>query len=309
MLIKKWIATGLSALMTGTTIAGGVLAAADLSGFPGNVASVADDVSSLDAFIVIGDDAKAEDVAGAVDVAARLAEQSFETKAVPGAAADTVDGVQKDTIGLNSAISTVIPNPVKNFHYSGLADTEFAWYQDKYDYSEQINLGTVAMSNDFGTEYINGTETMVINSGVLAYEYVFDETFKGTGSATSLNYTYPVKVSILGEEFQIVGVGSNSVVMLTGTTGTVKKVAGVHTPITHGDYTVQIAQASDGSWAEFDVVDADGVTVDTITATSEGGVATSSITNIDIRALDIRVSGTDPTTQSISVDVVVGKSG
>ena len=82
MKIKKWIATGLSALMAGATIAGASLAATSLKDFPGFLGSTTSTTSALDAFVVVGMDAKTSDVVGAVDLAARLAELSYTVATV-----------------------------------------------------------------------------------------------------------------------------------------------------------------------------------------------------------------------------------
>lgn len=321
MQIKKWIATGMSGLMAGSTLAGAALAAADLSSFPGNLGTVSNGVGQLDAFVVVGDSAKAEDVIGAADIAARLAELQYTQTAVPGTTLSNVNGVEKDTISINNArLASVLPNPVKNIHYNGLKKSTFAWRSNDYDYSEQIELSAdgsgasngVRFAHDFGTDKLNGTEKMYVSSDVVQYQYVFDEAVAGTGSATTLNYTYPIKIKLLGKEFQIVGAGSTSVVMLAGAIGTAIKEGASTTGIATVDglYTVYVTAASDGNWATFQVKDANGNVVDSsVTVTSEGTTQTASNSGLDIRLTDIRVAGTDPATQHIEADIVVGKSG
>ena len=63
--IKKIGAIGLGALMAGATLAAGVLAATKLSDFPTFLGE-----PGTDFWIVVGKDAAASDVVGAVDIAA-----------------------------------------------------------------------------------------------------------------------------------------------------------------------------------------------------------------------------------------------
>lgn len=312
MQIKKWVATGLSALMAGATLSAAALAAADLKDFPTNLASATTSASSLDAFIVVGTNAAAGDIVGASDVAARLAEVSYTVTSVPGTTSSNIDGIQKTTIGINAQLDSVMPDPVKNIHYSGLKKSIYSWRSNDYDYSEQISLGNIEFNHDFGTSNINGTEKLYVSADDVQYQWVADETLAGTGSATTLNYTHPVKIKLLGKEFQIVGAGSNSVVMLAGAIGTAIKEGSSTTGITTSDgaYTVYVTAGVNNDWATFQVKDKDGKVVDpSVTVTGEGNTQQASTSGLDVRLTDIRVAGTDPATQHIEADIVVGKTG
>lgn len=306
------VATGLSALMAGATLAAAALAAADLKDFPTNVASVSGGVSTLDAFIVVGTNAAAADIVGASDVAARLAEVQYTVTTVPGTTSSTIDGVEKNTIGINNQLDSVMPDPVKNIHYSGLKKSTYSWRSNDYDYSEQISLGNIEFNHDFGTDKINGTEKLYVASDDVQYQWQADETLTGTGSTTTLNYTYPVKIKVLGKEFQIVGAGSNSAVMLAGAIGTTNKEGSSTTGIVTADgaYTVYVTAGVNNDWATFQVKDKDGKVVDSsVTVTGEGNSQKAENAGLDIRLTDIRVAGTDPSTQHIEADIVVGKTG
>lgn len=303
MQIKKWIATGLSALMAGATIAGAGLAATQLGNFPGFLATTTATTSALDAFIVVGKDAATADVVGAVDVAARLAELSYTVETVPGVAAAAVDGVEKDTVGLTDLLSTAFPNSgvMKTIHYSGLQDSTFSWRTDTYDFSEQASIANVKMRHAFAVSNVNGTEKMEIESGDVIYQYVFDKVLSGTGSTTTANYTYPVNVKLLGTSFSIVGTDSSGVRVLQGSIGT----ADATTPVKYGDYSAYATLASDNTWAKIVLQDKAGNTVDTLVI-NKGDSKTSTATGLDVQVTAVRAL-TDGTV--VGVDLVIGPTG
>jgi len=93
MEIKKYIAALLTSLMAVSTFVGAALAAVDLSGFPGFLFTKTATASTPAYLIVVGKNAAASDVAGAIDVASRLAEGSYTIEKVTAApVAPTVEG-------------------------------------------------------------------------------------------------------------------------------------------------------------------------------------------------------------------------
>lgn len=314
MQIKKWIATGLSALMAGATIAGAGLAATSLKDFPGFLASKTATTSALDAFVVVGADAKTSDVVGAVDLAARLAELSYSVVTTSGtttvAGSFDRDGISIGTASGGDALSvggTDYSNAypagavVKNFHWTGLKDSTFTWRSNSYDFSEQLALGGVAMRHDYGTTGINGSLTMVVESGDVIYQYVFDKELSGTGDDSNKNYTYPVNIDMLGKTFSIVGTNTDKAVILTGSVGTVDATKGV----TYGDYTIYGTLGSNDKWVKVVVQDKAGATVDTLVI-NEGDTKTSSAAKLDVQVTDVRALA-DGTV--VGADIVVGAQG
>ena len=295
---EKLIASFLAALMLFTQIGFAQTALQDYPDF------LAED-GALDAYVVVGtggiDPAGlASDIAGAIDLALRLAELSFEEKTVSGAAA-AIDGIGKDTIGLGAALSTKIPNPVKAIHYTGLMDSSFSWRGNDYDYYEDVQLGNTYMSHDFATDKINGTEKMIVASGQIIYEYVFDKALSGTGSIADPNYTYPVNIQLLGKDFSIVGTGSNSIKALAGTVGTATSTA----PVVSGDYSVYSDLGYNAQWARLIVQDAEGNTVDT-KVVNQGDSWDVSAASLSVKVLSVRAlqDGT-----VVGADLVVGPTG
>lgn len=325
MQFKKIAAMAGSALMAGMTLAGAGLAATNV----GNIAELAKPSDSVANFplIVVGKTASTEDVAGAINIAVRLAAESKTTETVSTAAA-AVDGVERDGIAIGTSSTAnlytaitggaAFPNSaiIKNAHYSTLKDSTFSWKSNDYDYREEVNLQGVAMRHDLGTDKINGTEKMEVQSGDIIYKFVFEKALNmstSTSDATCTiadpEYTDPVKITMLGKAFTIVGVGSTSIKMLAGESGTAKKQGDTLTGITSGDYTVYVTGGANNDWASFEIKDADGNVVDTLSGIAEGNSKDSSATSLTVKVTDVRVSGTDPSTMIIETDVVVGPTG
>ncbi len=324
---NKIIASILTAIMTLATLAFPVLAV-DLGDYP----SFLFEDGNLDAFVVVGADAAPADVVGGIDLAVRLAASSVVSKALPGVKV-AVTGLDRDGISIGTASGgaalttggSVYSNPfpsgqVKTSHFAGLKDSTFSWKSNDYDYREQVDVSAVRMRHDFGTTNINGTEKMEIESGDVFYEYVFEKalnlstaTSAGTtgtcfsGSGTC-EYTNPVKIKLLGWEFTIVGVGTTGVKALVGSSGTATKEGATRTGVTYGEYTVYVTSGANNDWASFQI-EKGGSVVDSVSGITEGNSKDSSAAGLTVKVTDVRVSGTDPSTQHIEVDIVVGPTG
>ena len=303
--MKKLIAGFMTALMALLPL----VSAAQLGNYP---AFLEDADGTLDALVVIGSAAAVGDVVGAVDLAVRLAEvgSSATTQTCAGASA-AVEGTRKDSVPLWGDLSVIFPasGVLKSAHYSGLADSKFSWRGTDYDYREQVNFGSVGMSHELATSNVNGTEKMIVESGDIRYQFVFEKALAGTGSTTSggENYTYPINIQMLGVDFALVGAASNQVKMLHGSIGT----STATTPVVYGDYSVYSDLGATGtpSWARVIIKDADGNTVDTFTVNS-GDSKQSTATGLTVQVTAVRalmdgtVVGTDmvvgPTTEGVT---------
>jgi hypothetical protein len=305
--MKKLIAGFLTALTALLTVAAPTLAATQLGDYPG-VLAAAD--GTLDAYVVVGSGGTdpaglASDIVGAINVAVRLAEVGKTTASVAcESVSGAVDGTEKDTCLLHTALSasTCLPASavLKTAHYSGLADTTYSWRTDDYDYREQVDVSGVILSHDLAVSNVNGTETMVVETGDVKYQWFVEETLKGIGSISVPNYTYPVNIELLGESFSIVGSGDTSVKMLTGSIGTATATSG----ITYGDYTVYSDLGADNSWARVQIKDSADNTVDTLII-NEGESKSSTATSLTVQITDVRAlqDGT-----VVGTDLVVGPS-
>ena len=292
--MKKIIAGFMTALMALLPL----VSAVELGNYPAFLEATD---GTLDALVVIGSAAAVGDVVGAVDVAVRLAETGKTTvsQTCAGAAA-AVEGTRKDTVPLSGALSVSFPSSgvLKTAHYSGLADSVFSWRGTDYDYREQVDFGAVTMSHDLATSNVNGTEKMLVQSGQIKYQFVFEKALTGTGSSTDPNYTYPVNMKMLGKDFALVGTGSSQVKMLHGSIGT----ATATTPVVYGDYSVYSDLGANSGWARVIIKDADGNTVDTLTI-NQGDNKQSSATGLTVQITAVRalMDGT-----VVGADLVVG---
>lgn len=324
MQIKKFVATGLTALMAGATLMGGAYAAG-LGDYP----STFDNAGNLDGVVVVGAAAASSDVVGAIDVAANLASLSYttvQTSSTTSAGSGTLD---KDgvTLGLTASPSSgnlatgsnAFPtiSALKNAHYSGLWQGSFTYNSTTISAHEEVDLsqgGGVQMRHDLATDKINGTEKMVVGTnGNIVARYKFDTAVPiqgGQGTIGSPSYTSPVQITFLGKPFTIVGVGTSSIKMLSGQVGTAVHDPTTNTGVTYNGYTVYVTAASDGAWATLSVQDSTGKVVDTISNVRSGDTKTSTAAGIDIKMTAApRVTGTDPTTQHLEADIVVGATG
>jgi len=302
--MRKLIAGFMTVVMALLTASSPVLAASQLGSYP-TFLKGAD--NTLSAYVIVGAAANVADVVGAVDVASRLAEVGKATvsqscSGVSGA----VDGTEKDSVGLYGPLSNVFPasGVLKSAHFSGLKDSTFSWRGTDYDFREQVTFSTVTMRHSLSVNYVNGSEKMVVSSGDVKYQYVFDKALSGLGSVDVPNYTYPVSISLLGKAYQIVGVSSNSVKMLQGSIGT----ATATTPVVFGTYSVYSdlgfsgASTSSGNWARVIIKDANGNTVDTLTI-NQGDNRQSTATGLTIMLTTVRALS-DGTV--VGADLVVG---
>jgi len=279
--------TALIALLTTTSP---VLAAEQLGNYP-TFLKAAD--GTLGAYVVVGSIASVEDVVGAIDLATRLAEVGKTTTSASCAgAAAAVDGVSKDTVTIQRGyLDSFFPGAIRSFHYSKLTTGTYSWASNNYDYYEDIELGTSSIytSHDFSTTGINGTQSLVIPTNVLKYKYVFNKALNlgsktaGKGTVTAPEYTYPININLLGKPFQIVGLDTDQVVMLSGSIGT----ATATTPVVYGDYSAYSDLGNDAGWARVIIKDKAGNTVDTLVIT-QAGDKTSTAAGLTVKVTAVR---------------------
>jgi len=308
---EKTIAGFMAALLTVMPVA---FAATSVSQAFGSLGAS----GSLDAVVVVGSGAAASDVAGAADIAVRLAELSYNTVSTTGGSA--VDGLLKDGVGICTAGGptptvaqcgvAVGTNPfpasgvLKTFHYSTLKQATYAWKGNDYDFYEDVDLATggVTIRHDLNTNLINGTPKVQIDSGDIIYEYVFNKLLNGTGDNNNKNYTYPVYIQMLGKTFAVVSTnGDNTITVLAGSIGTASATSGV----TYGDYTAYSDLGSDNSWGRVILKDKSGNTVDT-KVISKSDSYDSSVTGLTIKVTAVKAlqDGT-----IVGVDLTMGPKG
>ena len=181
MQFKKLAAIAGSALLGALAIAGPVAASTVTS-----VASINSMASSTSfPIFVVGASAQTADVAGAVNIAVGMA------SAVGGGGGGVVsggDGLLRNLVDINWGNLTDsgnFPAPMKSFHFSGLKTGTVAWKGNNYNYHDQLWLNGTYFSHDYGTAGINGTETMVTPTNLIAYDYVFDQSINLSTATTA----------------------------------------------------------------------------------------------------------------------------
>jgi hypothetical protein len=323
---EKLIASFLAALMVATPAA---LAASALNTYPAFLTTdptLLATTNSLNAYVVVGSSGSAAglaaDIAGAIDLALRLTEMSYIKVTTEGGVTGEYDGLVRDGINicdidtsttanscnLTKAVSggTAFPTLIKNTHYSGLKEGKISWRSSTYDYAEQMDATGVLMRHKLAAANINGTEKMVIGDSDIKYEFVFKRQIQGLGSPSDPNYSYPLGINLLGKGFTIVGVDTDSILMLSGSTCS---GATATNGCTYEDYTVYAIQGG-ASFVQLQIQDSAGNTVDTILVTgwSSGESVTKSSTatglDITVTAIAALQDGT-----VVGCDMVVGPTG
>ena len=289
----------------------------------GNVFSQLGTNGQLTSVVVVGSGAAASDVAGAADIAVSLAQLSYQQVSTTGSSSNSVNGIEKTQLDINygnltDSSANSFPNPIRTFHFGGLLTGSISYKGNTYNYHEAVNLApssTAYFSHDFATSGVNGTETLVVPSNSLAYEYVFDTALNCTALATTaqntcivggtLEYTNPVKITMAGKSFVIVGVGANQVTMLSGSVGTATATSGVVYTSGTTSYTTYSDLGNNGNWARVIVKDANGNTVETATI-NQGDSKDFSTEGITVKVTNVRAlqDGT-----IVGADVVIGPIG
>ncbi|MBU5689581.1 MAG: S-layer protein [Candidatus Aenigmatarchaeota archaeon] len=166
---------------------------------------------NLDAYVVVGSGAAPADVVGAVDLAVRLAGESYELVSVSG---DTVlSGATSEEIELGDTIAggNYLDTALKQYKLSGLKDSSVSFQDDTYDFHEEIQLTSTANNLDVETsltssddKYADGVY-LEIQKDALTYAFVFDESINVSKATT----TDPLEIEFLGKTLVIESVADS----------------------------------------------------------------------------------------------------
>jgi len=192
----------LSAILTALLTAAPFVAAVDLGDYPSFLLKD----HNLDAYVVVGSAAAPGDVVGAVDLAARLAGESYEEVSTGGSAVTVTGGKSENIpIGYPIAQSGYLDTTFTDDDLAGLQDDSVTFQSDAYNFHDEIVLSatspTVTASlNASEDDYKTGVY-MEIASGALSYYYIFDEAIN-VSKATSAQ---PLTMKFLGKTMKITG--------------------------------------------------------------------------------------------------------
>jgi hypothetical protein len=282
------------------------LAATTLDKYPGFLVSA----GQLNAYVVVGSGGTdpaglASDIAGAVDIAVRLAELQFSKTTVSAVTTTAVDGVERQIPVAGADFKELtdptdgLPQVLQTFHYGGLKQGTISFKGTSYRYHEAVWLsntpGYLRLDHSFADSKVNGTMTLkVVTTDPVEYRYYFDE------SLGSPSFTDPLTVTIAGKEFVIVGAGVSGLTALSGNIGT----ADTTTPVSYGGYGVYAVDGASNAWAKIQVKDSAGnVLVTDILNKGDVKTYTFGTSTFKVKLIDVFAS---TITNTVTAKVAVG---
>jgi hypothetical protein len=208
----------LSAILTALLAMSPVILAMDLGDYPSFLFTD----NNLDAYVVVGSAAAPADVVGAVDLAARLAGESYEEVSTGDTV--TVSGGESENIPINGPIaaSSYLDQVMDDSDLAGLMDSEVNFQGDSYNFREILVFGSSQPSvqsslTSSDDDYESGVY-METTSGSMYYYWVFDEAVN-VSTATS---SQPFEMDFLGKKVKITSVtttGTNAGAKFTAYVG------------------------------------------------------------------------------------------
>ncbi|MEM0259742.1 MAG: S-layer protein [Thermoproteota archaeon] len=265
MQIRKFVASSLAALMAGATFAGAALAAVNVGGVLSHLGQQA--ATGTPYLVVVGDNAAASDIVGAIDVASALAQQVTREVTVPGLSVATLTGgVALDTADsklylgdeINKVKTTLTANDLPEFLASGSIEDENGV---KYEYSQYLTIGDKQVKYeqpDTASGLKDPTFLIRLGTSVDTSNYLLNAwvTFNKEFDATK---AVGKELSLFGKTFVISSETDNSQLVLFGTAGEDIIQAGETKTIRVGDnsYTVEVVGITNSNQA---VIKVNGVT-------------------------------------------------
>jgi len=291
--VKRAVAISTSALMLGMTMT--AAAAYDLGDYP---APFVED-GQWSSLIVVGTGGTnaaglAADLAGAVDIAARLAQESVST----AGGAVTIEGAKTKDLAIGVTLvdsSTGFATALDDDDIAGLSDSSLSLdngsVSDTYDYHEEIRMDQGLATNislETGLTYTNKdqdfleTVFLAVPRQGVEYRFAFDEDLVAGNLISDSSTTYPIEISFLGQNLKLTGAGSDGD-DITAEIGT-EYFLNIGDTVTVDDHIVELTRVGSSSA----IVDCDGTTY-TISATSK-----TTCTGVKVKVNDF-FDTTDPT--------------
>ena len=308
MQIKKYLATGLSTVMAGATLAGGAFAQTSLSEYPDFLGTN----GQLDAFVVVGADSQPSDVVGAGDIIAGLSQLSYNQVATSsgGTVVSSVGGTTEE-VGIESSFGAAINfgNLLNDKDLPSLADSKITVYNDEgdneeYDYHEEIYLQTAAQgdiiqlrtaltSTQRNQDYMDDI-VLDVPSDSIKYLFVLDDDqdqdslISGISSATD-----PLEINFLGRDLRIINADASSITVEVGER---VELEGGNTYQTEDGKIIEFVRAASATESRIEV---DGV-ANTIRAG-----ASKTINGVEIKVVSV---SNDEGTDADITEIVIGTS-
>jgi hypothetical protein len=216
--IKKIVALAAGTTMLGTTLLGAM--AADLGDYPSPF--VKNGVA--DGLIVVGKAAAAEDIIGAIDIAASLQAEAYTLTDVSCSGGITVSGGETQEIPLGANVTKVgstslMDSTLTDDDLSGLQDTSIDLNGSNYDVHDEVRLtGDVKVVTSLSApddNYEGDVYLEVQAAGGLKYCYVWDETVN-LNTHTSADTV--LSINFLGQKLEVYDiVSATSIQAIAGT--------------------------------------------------------------------------------------------
>ncbi len=345
MNIKRVLASGMAALMAGSTLAIGGLGQTTTPAAPAALEwTVADSADSWLAYASTDATGGATTLAGAAETEVLalakgldLAKTTFADAiakvrdATTGTVLPGGGGVISKTTGgttksvnfgagtsggtlLSAGVSAFPTGVWTNSVIPQLWSGKISWNTEDYDAKEVYSAVDTRMRNDVSTDNINGTLTLEVESSDVYVAYRFDKALnitkknsKGNKETESFETTDPIEITFLGKKFSIIAIAAGKMVILNGAIGkSVTDTSGIsYTTAAGKKYTVYAIQGSDNSWAKVSVKDSTGAEV------GQATINKGSSKDFDTLDITVEVTGVRATQDNkvSGADIVVGPKG
>lgn len=210
MKFEKLIATFISAIM----LAMPMVSAYTLEDYPEPFCALSEDISTCNFLVVAGSDAATGDVVGMTDLAARLAEESYELVAA-GGTTTVVSGGKTEDVPLGNGISDGFhKTTMDDSQLAGLLDDTIDFQGTEYDYREIIkfNASTAGASPSIETSLSSSDDDyetniyMEVRRSSWGYYFKFDESINISKAST----TQPLEIYFLGKVLKITSVSDEN---------------------------------------------------------------------------------------------------
>jgi len=268
---EKVIATLLTVITALSTISP-VLAAYDLGDYP---SFMFDEDQNLQAYVVVGTGASgagaagiASDVVGAVDLAVRLAGESYDEVSAEG----TVLGVEEEDVPLGTTIAGggYLDSTLEDDDVDGLKDSKITFQDEDYDFHEEIELETTSDKLDLETsltgdddDYEDGIYLEAQKDSIV-YKFVFDDSIVLNDTTDS----DPLDMEFLDQDLRVISVDADN--KFTVEVGT-EQTLSVDESVTVEGKTVTLINVGSGGTVIVEV-DGDRETIEQDHSETVGGI-------------------------------------
>ncbi len=228
----------IAAFLTVMALLGPIASAVDLGDYP----SFLFEKGNLDAYVVVGTGAAgadaaglASDVAGAIDVAVRLAGESYTEVSTSGGT--SVSGGESQDLDLGDRLNDTdnFGNTLEDDDLAGLQDTsvtiDIGSVDNDYDAHDEVRLGNnagspataliavdTALTGTVASADEDWKDNVVLGakSGSMGYYYVFDDTIVAGNYIANATEDDPITLNFLGKTLEITGATATSITAQVG---------------------------------------------------------------------------------------------